>query len=256
MLKAEQELNAAGEASTWLSGECEGLIRKPTCRRFTATLASRRPTATTGTRGALSHGQPHSTARAAAPNGIYVPQIVISTAIVNGQLVTLAQAALAAAAIDANGNYTRTGQSGVLQIQDVNNLDADLAGLQSQVTQLFTTVGNRADQCDPQGVVVAIFQATADGNWSSHLENAQRLKLGGCRAGAAVGRHRVRWQPICGCGHCHDPPRTGLRPMAAWPGCTRAPTSPTAIPLPASGACSWTRRACVTRSMPNRSMPG
>ena len=73
-----------------------------------------------------------------APNAVYAPQIVLGTAIVNGQITgVVRQCTLRAAAVDAQGNWTDAGISGNLGMfsfgfdaqGNVTGLPADLAGL-------------------------------------------------------------------------------------------------------------------------------
>lgn len=84
------------------------------------------------------------------PNAIFAPQIIISTALVGGKLQTSAQVFLAAAKVEnagqPNESWTTTGQNNLLYLADLDNLDTDLAGLQSQVNtvyaQIVTLLGN------------------------------------------------------------------------------------------------------------------
>ncbi len=76
----------------------------------------------------------------ATPNGIYVSSLILGTSIVNGQLKTMAHITLAAAAVDANGNYAPTGQAASVVIEDVLNLDADLASLTAQVNAAYASL--------------------------------------------------------------------------------------------------------------------
>lgn len=76
----------------------------------------------------------------ATPNGIYVPNLILGTSIVNGRLVTMAHITLAAASVDSNGNYAATGQVATLVVQDILNLDADVASLASQVNSAYASL--------------------------------------------------------------------------------------------------------------------
>ena len=97
----------------------------------------------------------------AQPNAIFAPQIMLQTCIVGGKLHTSARICLAAAKVDDLGqpaeNWTPTGQSGVLHIGDVSNLEQDLAALQSQVDATLrrsrAIAGQR--QLHPQGALMA-----------------------------------------------------------------------------------------------------
>jgi hypothetical protein len=75
------------------------------------------------------------------PNALYAPQIVLQTAVVGGKLKTAAQICLAAAKVEDSGleseTWTPTGQDGMVYLTDLENLDGDLAGLQSQVDALY-----------------------------------------------------------------------------------------------------------------------
>lgn len=83
---------------------------------------------------------------APTPNAVYIPQIVIHCGIVDGQLRTSAQIILSGAIVtnagEENENWVQTGQTQMIQIPDVMNLDADLASLQTDVYTVFGGIIN------------------------------------------------------------------------------------------------------------------
>jgi len=78
------------------------------------------------------------------PNAVYAPQILLQTCIVGGKLQTSAQLFLAAAKVENSGEltetWTPTGQSSMVCLGDIANLDEDLASLQSSVTTLYAEI--------------------------------------------------------------------------------------------------------------------
>jgi len=87
------------------------------------------------------------------PNGVYLPQVIFQTAIINGLPVTSCQIALAAVRKDpVTLICVPTGQSGFAYLPDVDNLDPDIASAQAVVTdlyaklvQLVTALNNRRE---------------------------------------------------------------------------------------------------------------
>lgn len=80
------------------------------------------------------------------PNAVYIPQIIIQCGIVDGQLKTSAQIILSGAHVtnagEANESWTQTGQTQIMQIPDIMNLDSDLASLQTDVYTVFGGIIN------------------------------------------------------------------------------------------------------------------
>ncbi|MDO8302877.1 MAG: hypothetical protein Q7T18_06535 [Sedimentisphaerales bacterium] len=75
------------------------------------------------------------------PNAVMIPRIIISCNVIDGKLKTSAEILLSAARCENSGLpnelWVPTGQSKVLYIADVENIDADLALLQPQTLQVF-----------------------------------------------------------------------------------------------------------------------
>ena len=72
------------------------------------------------------------------PNAVLVPQIVISTKIINQKLVTSANVTLQPAYVDGSGNWQNTGFGVSCNIPDVNNLPTDLASMATDIGSLET----------------------------------------------------------------------------------------------------------------------
>ena len=83
------------------------------------------------------------------PNAVFAPSIQFSTTIVNGKLVTSALISFMQAQVTNHGEpnveWKRATKDGWLQIDDINNLPADLASLQGDVQiiygSLFSVLG-------------------------------------------------------------------------------------------------------------------
>lgn len=71
------------------------------------------------------------------PNDIYVPQIVLQTVISNGRLLSRATITLMPARRDGDVWQETGGIPKVIIIDDVENLDEDLAGLQDLANQIM-----------------------------------------------------------------------------------------------------------------------
>ena len=75
------------------------------------------------------------------PNVLYAPQIVLSTAIVGGQIVTSAQITLMGAQCDNNGVWTRAdSMPKTVNIPNIFALDADIAAYAQDVQALFASI--------------------------------------------------------------------------------------------------------------------
>lgn len=71
------------------------------------------------------------------PNAVYVAQIILQTSIYDGKLIPSAIINLMPAKC-VDGLWTETGgQVRTIHLQDINNLDEDLASLQKQADTLF-----------------------------------------------------------------------------------------------------------------------
>lgn len=72
------------------------------------------------------------------PNALYAPQIVLNTYLAEGQVKTMAVITIKPAKCDENGVWSETGnEATTVVINDVFNLDADIASLQDSVNQVF-----------------------------------------------------------------------------------------------------------------------
>lgn len=71
------------------------------------------------------------------PNAVMAPQIVLSTNIINGKLVTSAQITLSAASVGESGNWTACGIMQTIQIPDVEHLDGDISEYQGDVLTIM-----------------------------------------------------------------------------------------------------------------------
>lgn len=85
--------------------------------------------------------QPTKTETPITPNAVYAPQIVFQTKIVNGKLKTQAVIQLKQAEVTdyegENETWVAGYKSGMVVIEDLDNLPADLQALQANTTQLY-----------------------------------------------------------------------------------------------------------------------
>ena len=78
---------------------------------------------------------------APVPNTVYLPMIMINTAIVNGKLRTSCHITLGDATTDANGEvWEAGGRRKTVYIPDVMNLETDLTDLAPQVVSIFSEI--------------------------------------------------------------------------------------------------------------------
>ena len=89
---------------------------------------------------------PQNQSTPVTPNAVLVPQIVISTRIINQKLVTSANITLQPAYVDDSGNWQTAGFGTSTNIPNVNDLPTDLASLATDMatleTQLLTVVND------------------------------------------------------------------------------------------------------------------
>lgn len=78
------------------------------------------------------------------PNAVYAPQIILQMGISNGKLVSSAQIVFAGAKVIDAGlpteQWISTGQTQVIHIADIMNLEADLAALAPQVETVYSGI--------------------------------------------------------------------------------------------------------------------
>ena len=72
------------------------------------------------------------------PNAVLVPQIVISTKIISGQLITSANISLQPAYVDGSGNWSTAGFGKSVNISNINDLPTDLASMATDIGSLET----------------------------------------------------------------------------------------------------------------------
>lgn len=75
-----------------------------------------------------------------APTALYSPQILLQTSIVGGRLVTSATILLAGANVGEEDTWSATGPSASIHLSNIEHLETDLAGLQSDVNSLYATI--------------------------------------------------------------------------------------------------------------------
>jgi hypothetical protein len=76
-----------------------------------------------------------------APNAIYPPQIILQSAIVNGQIKTSARIVLRAAKSNVDGTWENvSGQTASVVIPDIANLPKDLASLSKGVQEAYAGI--------------------------------------------------------------------------------------------------------------------
>lgn len=86
------------------------------------------------------------------PNAVYLDQILLQTAIVNGRLITSANVSYVGCRVENQGEeneaWQRTGPSGTLYIGDIANLEDDLKSLSPSVLQVMGGILQLAAQAN------------------------------------------------------------------------------------------------------------
>jgi len=74
------------------------------------------------------------------PNAVYFPQILMQTAIINGELVTSCQVHFACASVDEQGKWEMSGQNNMIYIPNVLAMDEDLNELSADMQSVYALI--------------------------------------------------------------------------------------------------------------------
>ena len=74
------------------------------------------------------------------PNSVFIPQVIIQTGIMNGQLRSSAQIVIASANTDGEGIWKRSGNIETIFISDISAPDADIAHLSKELGAVYSNL--------------------------------------------------------------------------------------------------------------------
>ncbi|HBR20290.1 MAG: hypothetical protein UV78_C0006G0017 [Parcubacteria group bacterium GW2011_GWA2_43_17] len=74
------------------------------------------------------------------PNSVFIPQVIIQTGIINGQLRSSAQIVIASANVDDNGIWKQSGNAETIFLGNIAELDSDIAHISKEFGAVYSNL--------------------------------------------------------------------------------------------------------------------
>ena len=74
------------------------------------------------------------------PNSVFIPQVIIHTGIMNGQLRSSAQIVIASANVDSDGIWKHGGNTETIFLSNIAELDSDIAHLSKEFGAVYSNL--------------------------------------------------------------------------------------------------------------------